>query len=124
VMNKGFVTLERRVGREAAQHALEGNPEWILVKEEGAYKALLLAVALAHALTEDKDAAEFDLYAIPGERLQVASIDLQANLQEALDRLNASSVEALYVSRLVAPGIAHVYGVLTRERIERSYRYS
>jgi len=123
VMNKSFVTLERKCPRERAQQALAGNPEWILVQEKGVYQALLLAVALAHALTEDKEAAEFDLISIPGERRQVASIDLPANLQEALDKLNASSVEALYVSRLVAPGIEHVYGVLTRERIERSYRY-
>ena len=124
VMNKGFVTLERKSSRERAQQALEANPEWILVREQGAYQALLLAVDLARALTEDKEAVEFDLFAIPGERRQVASIDLPANLQEALDKLNASNVEALYVSRPVAPGIEHVYGVLTRERIERSYRYS
>jgi len=123
VMNKSFVVLEHRVSRQRAQQGLEGNPEWILVQQEGAYKALLLAVDLARALTEDKEAVEFDLFSIPGERLQVTSIDLPANLQEALDKLHALSVEALYVSRLVAPGMEHVYGVLTRERIERSYRY-
>jgi hypothetical protein len=124
VMNEDFIALEHHCARERAQQALAGNPEWILVRGEAGYQTMLLAVDLAHALTEDQEAAAFDLLAIPGERRQVTSIDLQANLQEALDKLNASSVEALYVSRPVAPGIEHVYGVLTRERIERSYRYS
>jgi hypothetical protein len=44
----------------------------------------------------------------------------QATLQEALDALERSGAEAAYVADQA--GDARVYGVLTREGIERGYR--
>ena len=47
-------------------------------------------------------------------------------LRHTLDalRLRLSRAEAVYVSDDALPGTEHVYGVLTRERIERSYHYN
>ena len=74
-------------------------------------------------LRTDTDAPELiDLNALPSERWQAGRIDLQASLQEALDILNNSPAEALYVQRPNAPGIEHIYGVLTRQKIESSYQ--
>ena len=47
--------------------------------------------------------------------------DLAHYLQEALTLLNQSDAEALYVIRRTIPGIERVYGILTREDIDRSY---
>ena len=53
----------------------------------------------------------------------MAPINLQATLQEALELLNREPAEALYVERMTAPGIHHIYGILTREQIESAYHY-
>ena len=65
--------------------------------------------------------ADVDLWRIPGQRLDVAPVNLQATLQEAVDVLRASSAEALYVERITAPGIRRIYGILTRDMVESAY---
>jgi len=122
VMDTQVATLERSTPLVAARAALESNPAWIMVLEDDAITAVLPAVDLARALADDTQSDPIDLLAIPGQRLSVAAIDLQASLQEAFEQLESANVEALYVARRVATGIEQVYGVLTRERIERSYR--
>ena len=42
--------------------------------------------------------------------------------QQALERLEAGQGEALYVERTTAPGIRRIYGILTRQMVESSYR--
>ena len=37
----------------------------------------------------------------------------QATLQEALEQLERTGAEALYVERMTAPGIKPIFGVLT-----------
>ena len=63
-----------------------------------------------------------DLMEIPGKRYDLAPIHLQATLQEAQEQLNRTNAEALYVQRQTAPGINRVYGILTREMIDATYR--
>ena len=60
---------------------------------------------------------------IPARRFDVASINLQATLQEAVEMLESGAAEALYVQRMSAPGIHRIYGVLTREHVESAYKY-
>ena len=67
---------------------------------------------------------EFDLLEVPAARLQVAPIALQATLQEALDTMDASGAEALYVVRPPIAGAAQAYGIVTRADIDRNYRYA
>ncbi len=123
VMEESVAALPRNPGRERAQAALASNPAWIVVQEEGNVTVVLAALDLARALAEDPLADTLDLLAIPAQRLQAAAIDLQASLQEAFEQLEATDVESLYVSGRKPDGSEHVYGVLTRERIEHSYRY-
>jgi H+/Cl- antiporter ClcA len=123
-MDSHVTILPRRVEPARAQTELALNPNWILVREDVKFVALLPAVDLARVLKEQPEAKELDLLAIPAERSQVAGVLLQATLQEALEKLKDTGAEAVYVSDDAVPGSEHVYGVLTRERIERSYRYS
>ena len=85
------------------------------------------AVALARHLQdkEEKEGGvdEIDLLKIPSRRSEVVPVPLQATLQEALELLDGSAAEALYVERMTAPGIRRIYGVLTRESVESAYRY-
>ena len=64
-----------------------------------------------------------DLLEIPARRIEIASIHLQATLEEALNELDKDDLDALYVKRINTPGIVHIYGVLTREQIESAYQF-
>jgi hypothetical protein len=79
------------------------------------------AADLARQVQEHSDKEECSLTDIPAARRDVTPVDFQATLQEALGILDANNADALYVTRHTIPGISRVYGVLTREDIDRSY---
>lgn len=123
VMRKRFARPPRRLSRDRAEALLQDEPEWLLIQGEGGPVSLMPAVDLVRYLKADEGrvTGEVDLLEIPGQRIDVAPIYLQATLQEALERLN-SGAEALYVERMTAPGIRRIYGVLTREQVESAYK--
>jgi len=123
VMNRSVTSLPRDVSRKELEAALKETPRWILIREKGQPVALLSALDVARELKEELEAGQFDLMALPGNRFQAVAIDFQATLQEARERLQERGIEALYVTRTTVPGIPRVYGVLTAEDIENSYRY-
>jgi H+/Cl- antiporter ClcA len=124
VMERSFVQLPQKVERETLTEALRDNPRWILLHEKEEVAQLLTAVDIAIALKEEpEETGELDLMQLPATRYQAAAIDFQSSLQEAREQLSESGAEALYVSRLTVPGISRVFGVLTREDIESSYRF-
>ena len=122
-MNTRFARHEQRLTRDQALRLVGDEPEWVIVDKDGGPAYLMPGIAVASALSLAPDTQEIDLLAIPGNRLELAPIHLQATLQEALDLMQTRGAEALYVERMIAPGITHIYGVLTRERIESAYRY-
>ena len=122
-MNTRFARHAQRLTREEAERLVRDGPEWVIVDKDGLPAFMMPGIAVASALASTPDAQEVDLLAIPGTRLELAPTHLQATLQEALDLMRTRGAEALYVQRMIAPGITHIYGVLTRERIESAYRY-
>jgi hypothetical protein len=66
---------------------------------------------------------EIDLLAIPAHRYQLASISMLATLQEAVEKLQESGAEALYVERVGRFQSVSIQGILTRELIESAYRF-
>jgi len=123
VMDQRFVRRDHRISQDAARALLQQAPEWILLDQGGAVVALLPAVDLARHLGEQTADGEIDLLEIPARRREVVSIELQASLQEALEKLDRSGAQAVYVERMIAPAFRKTYGVLTREQIESAYRY-
>ena len=123
VMDREFQELPPKPDRASIDRVLAESPHWILVRPEGASAQLLPAVDLVHALTETPDATSVNLLDIPADRLNAASIEFQANLQEAEETLYQHGAQALYVTRLTVPGIARVYGILTRKEIDSGYLY-
>ena len=121
VMERRFETLPLSAGRESIVTALAGEPRWIVILEGRTPLALMPAADLANHLAEHPDTATFRLTDIPARRLEIKAIDFQATLDEAYGVLNASSKEALFVTRRTIPGIERIYGVLTRQDIEHSY---
>lgn len=125
VMERNFITLPRHVQRSELEEALKATPRWILLREKDEPAQLLAAVDIAIAFKEqqEEDEQELDLMKLPATRYQASSIDFQSTLQDARETLKESGTEALFVTRLTVPGIPRVYGVLTREEIESSYRF-
>lgn len=129
VMNRSFKRLNHLIEQDQADQVLAGQPEWLILTRDRQPVALVWAIEFARYLQEIRESEqlaedEIDLLAIPAtHRFDIAGIHLEATLQEALDRMRETGAEALFVEGLTAPGINRVYGVLTREMLESSYRY-
>ena len=124
VMNRQFESLPQACSRAQGKTALENEPHWIVILQDNLPVSLMPAADLARHLQEPGSAedAPLSLLDIPATRLEFAEVDFQSTLQEALDKLNTTGKEALYVTRHAAHGIRRVHGILTREMIDRSYR--
>lgn len=122
-MELGVAALPRKAARAEIAAALALNPVWLLVVAASGPVSLLPAVDLVRQTMEQPDGTQIDLLDFPAGRLQVAPIALGATLQEALDVMNSTGSEALYVPRPRALGGEQSYGVLTRAQVERHYRY-
>ncbi|MCB1798441.1 MAG: chloride channel protein [Gammaproteobacteria bacterium] len=128
VMNRSFSRVHQHVSREKARELLDQAPAYLLIDAEHSQSVLMPAVELAKFIetpgndAREKDAEDIDLLSIPAERYDIEAIDLQANLQEAWMAFEKGSAEALLVRRMTAPGIYRIYGILTRDTVERSYR--
>lgn len=126
VMNTNFVRVDWDIKSTTAHHLLDGKPDWILVDESEGPSFVLPGVDLARAmqtLTDEERADNnfrLNLVEIPAERHKVCSIHINATLQEALEVLDESGSEALYVQHKSEPG-ARIFGLLTRGRIESAY---
>ena len=130
VMRRNFVRTGALLSRDDVGELLGKEPEWLLVYRKQVPAALMLAVDLLRYLQDADDADEaraeegrIDLLAIPGQRFEVAGVNLQANLQEALETLDRKGVDALYVEQMVLSGTDRIYGVITRHSVENAYRY-
>jgi len=127
VMERNFARVASVIEAEAARAVLSGNPVYLLIEAEGGSRLLMPAVDLARHMESMAGAGgvapTIDMLAIPGQRSQVGSINLQANLQEAWEIFERGEAEALVVERMTAPGIYRPYGVLTPDKVEKSYRF-
>jgi H+/Cl- antiporter ClcA len=123
VMERRIAELSRVAAATDIDRVLAEHPLWILVREQGRQEFLLAAVDLMRAHTESPQQDAFDLLELPGERLQTYPIDTGATLEQAYDRLRDTGGKALYVVNQSVPGLSRVYGVLTLEQVESSYRY-
>lgn len=133
VMERALVRTRRRVTLDQASTLLEANPVWIMIERSSDAKPTLALKAadlarwmLEHDETDkliDKE-GRLDLLEIPGQRLDLAPIHLQATLSEAFSRLNTKHADALYVEHGHRPKQKRISGIITRDAIERYYRYS
>lgn len=132
IMDRSILRTERYLTMEDARKALKSEPKWLVVEGSNGPTALMPAVDLARyledterSLAEDEASAPeaIDLMDIPANRRDVAPVQYQATLEEALNQFEATDAEALYVQRHVAPMIQRVYGVVLKSDIESYYQY-
>ncbi|MCM0614378.1 chloride channel protein [Marinobacter sediminum] len=132
IMDRSILRTERHLSVEEARKILKSEPKWLIVEGSSGPTALLPAVDLARYLEDtDKLVAEgeaespesIDLINIPANRRDIAPVQYQATLEEALNEFDSTNAEALYVQRHVAPMIQRVYGVVLKSDIESYYQY-
>lgn len=124
IMIRSFSRVSRLVPMEAAKSLVIDRAYWLLVDGENGPSFILRTEDLAQYLKSEasEGVEEVDLAAIPATRKDVTSVLLQATLSEALDTLNDSGVQALYVNRITAPLLDSPVGIITREDIESFYQ--
>ena len=129
VMDRNIHQQPRNISCTQAEQLLKQEPRWILLASEDLTNASLLpATDLARYLNElEEDAISdehelIDLRSIPAKRLDTAQITIIATLQEAYERMQAEQCNALFISGAHGISKQRIYGVITREHIERSYQ--
>lgn len=132
IMERRFVQSSQMIDLAQAKNILRQEPRWILIhKEDEPPCSLLPVVDLANFLAEREERFEgsddnqvklIDLLALPAQREDVACVPYQATLQQALDILNESKTNTLYVERSSAQ-LSRVLGVVTRADVENYYHY-
>jgi chloride channel protein, CIC family len=143
LMERKIAVHDRSISFQQAEALLENTPRWLLIQENEVPKSLMAANDLARYIFECQEEQkqkqqqaesndepyvsslpeEIDLLKIPGDRQDIASIYLQATLDQALDTMERESVDAIYVFRTTNSSQDKIYGVLTREIIESHYSY-
>lgn len=123
VMKRNIAVLPRQVEASKVDNALQNDPIWILIKDKDQPQIALAGVDLAYARKQSPDAERFDLLELPGERRDLVAVDMRATVEEARQHLHDSGKEMAYVISQNVPGLPRVYGVLSHDEIESSYRY-
>ncbi|SET78634.1 MULTISPECIES: chloride channel protein [Marinobacter] len=132
IMDRSVTRIDREISYDAARELLKSEPKWLVVEGSNGPSALLPSVDLARFLEhlknrqaeEDKSLPEvIDLMEMPANRRDIAPIQYQATLEEALDQFESTQAEALYVQRHVAPMIQRIYGIVLKSDIESYYQY-
>lgn len=65
-----------------------------------------------------------NLLKIPANRQDLVSVNLQATLEEAFDKMEQAKMSAAYVYRITHDGQERIYGVITRDMITDQYVYT
>ena len=96
-------------------------PTWLLLRSaEPKPLAVFTAELLRHIETQNPVDA-VDLFALPIRRIACEPLSSQATLLSALKKMDSKEVDALYV---ISAHTGRVLGLITRQDIERSYRFS
>lgn len=124
VMDRAIERVGDTLSRDRAQQVLGRNPSYLVIDRPDGGSMVLPGAELARYMENQEiyDPAEpIDLLAIPARRFDTGYIELQANLLAAWKMFRETDAEVLVVRRMTAPGIHRFYGVLTAERVNRSY---
>lgn len=122
-MNKAFSIIQQEISRSQARKILEEQPHWLVITRQDG-NLLMPAADLARYLeeNEDNEDEEIDILEIPSKRKQLAPVYQQSTLQQALNILDETGAEALYVIRRLGVSADRIYGIITRADIEEKYR--
>lgn len=120
-MDRKIARAESVISRNRAEKMLSDEPHWFLIRNDKEPVALLSAADLARHMNETEQEESIDLLNIPGRRLDLAATDVLASVQDARQTLKESGKQALYVTGGHGAGKEKIYGVVTRDDIDRAY---
>jgi CIC family chloride channel protein len=132
IMDKRIIRTERELTIKDAEGVLKSEPRWLIIEGNNGPITLFPAVDLVRYLEDLEEHIQvgssevpniLDLMAIPASRRDLAPVQYQATLEEALNEFETTNAEALYVQRHVAPMIQRIYGVVLKSDIESYYQY-
>ncbi len=121
VMDRNISRQGRKIPRATATRVVDDKRHWVVIRDGRKPIALLPATDLAHHLA-DSDAEIIDLMEIPAKRKDLAPITVLESLQEALEELDKTGKEVLYVTGARGGARNKIYGIITRADIEKTYR--
>jgi CIC family chloride channel protein len=130
VMDRNVAQHGGKISPDEAHELLVEEPRWILLqnKTDETLNSLLPATDLARYLTEletgnaqNQNQPALNLFKIPAKRIATDSIKIVATLQEAHEKMKSVGCEILFVTGAHGATKDRIYGVITREHIERSY---
>jgi len=131
VMERNIIQQPQIISISDAQDILSQEPRWILLThgEDQRKTCLLPATDLARHLNELDQRPELaeqnqnvNLMRIPAKRLDAAPTTIVATLQEAHERMQTEQCNVLFIRGAHGESKQRIYGVITREHIESSYR--
>jgi len=106
----------------AAQQTLHSDPPtWLLLRSPQAPPQAIFTAELLHFLdSQTADKASLDLATVPVRRLPCEPLSSQATLLSALKKMDAQEIDTLYI---ISAHTGRMLGLITRQDIERSYRF-
>jgi CIC family chloride channel protein len=122
IMSRSFERVAVDLDIDTVRAKINQKPTWLLVDVEERKPEFILPTLDVTAYLENSKPERVNLKEIPATRKDVTSIMLQATLKEALDVMNETGHESLYVNRISAPMIDSVVGIITRQDIESYYQ--
>ncbi|NND81594.1 MAG: chloride channel protein [Gammaproteobacteria bacterium] len=135
VMERNFVESSAVVSRAAAESLLQREPRWILLRSADRKRtaSILPASDLASFLYQEadpdnptvqplEDEDDLDLSRIPALRQEASAVSIVATLYEADEKMRARDCQLLFVTGAHGAARHKIYGVVTREHIDNSYR--
>lgn len=131
VMERNIIQQAKIISIDKAENILRFEPRWIAVLTENGQVSLVPANDLLNHIkelkedpeqTEDIMEHEVNLLQFPAVRRVASRITTIDTLQEAYDAMQREDVDTLFVSGAHGKTQDKIYGVITKEHIERSYR--
>jgi hypothetical protein len=119
-MERKVHELPRGLERRRLDTILSMPVIWLLIRDPQSRARVVFAADVARYLESHPEETRIDLFEIPSNWLEAAPISAQATLLGALQAMDREKVSALYIAPLLE---GPPNGIITREDIERSYRY-
>lgn len=124
IMERNFMHMNHEITTRMAEEVLLNEPDFLLIDSANDETVLMPAVELAKYMeVRESDNDDIDLLSIPGQRWQAGPVNLQANCQEAYELIESGIHEALFVERPIRFGNRQIYGVISRNMVEKAYLY-
>jgi len=122
IMNENIQSITNHPSPELIQEIIHQPPEWLIIKTQDQTSWLMSYANFCAATEHHSESYSLNLLAADCHIEPIIPIRLEANLQEALEQLNQSPAEALFVQHKRRRGQLKIYGIVTRDMLKHSHQ--